>query len=76
MTTFPTVKADLVIRFLNELGFLEVRQRGSHKFFRHSDGRTCVVPYHKGEDLGHGILRKILNDAEVSKAGFSEWLQG
>ncbi|MBI5189543.1 MAG: type II toxin-antitoxin system HicA family toxin [Nitrospirae bacterium] len=76
MTTFPTVRADLIIKFLHEQGFRETRQKGSHKFFRHPDGRTCVVPFHKGEDLGHGILRKILNDAEYSKTDFAAWLQG
>lgn len=73
MTTFPAVRADSLIKFLNELGFSEVRQKGSHRFFRHPDGRTCVVPYHKGEDLGRGILRKILNDIEVSKEEFLKW---
>ena len=76
MTSFPTVKADRLINFLKNQGFYETRQKGSHKFFRHSDGRTCVVPFHKGEDLGKGILRKILNDIEVSKEDFLKWYTG
>lgn len=73
MTTFPSVKADRLIKFLNDRGFIESRQKGSHKFFRHPDGRTCTVPFHKGEDLGKGILRKILNDIEVPKEEFLKW---
>jgi predicted RNA binding protein YcfA (HicA-like mRNA interferase family) len=36
---------------LNALGFVEVRQRGSHKQFRHVDGRGTTVPFHKGRDI-------------------------
>ena len=63
-----------VIRFLESLGFVQVRQKGSHKFFRRADGRTATVPDHKGEDLGRGILAKILRDAGVKPAEFLAWL--
>jgi predicted RNA binding protein YcfA (HicA-like mRNA interferase family) len=63
-----------VVRFLESLGFVQVRQKGSHKFFRHADGRTATVPDHKGEDLGRGILAKILRDAGVKPAEFLAWL--
>jgi predicted RNA binding protein YcfA (HicA-like mRNA interferase family) len=56
------------------LGFAQTRQRGSHKFFRHPDGRTATVPDHRGEDLGRGILAKILRDAETSPEEFLAWL--
>ncbi len=49
------------------------RQKGSHKFFRHPDGRTATVPDHKGEDLGRGITNKILKDAEATREDFLEW---
>jgi len=68
------VQARQVIRFLESLGFVQVRQKGSHKFFRHQDGRTATVPEHKGEDLGRGILAKILRDAGVKPAEFLAWL--
>jgi predicted RNA binding protein YcfA (HicA-like mRNA interferase family) len=68
------VRPSEVIRFLDSLGFRQVRQRGSHKFFRHPDGRTATVPDHKGEDLGRGILAKILRDAGAKPAEFLGWL--
>ena len=34
---------------------------------RHADGRATVVPVHKGEDLGSGILSKILRDIDLSR---------
>ena len=63
-----------VVRFLESLGFVQARQKGSHRFFRHPDGRTATVPDHKGEDLGRGILAKILRDAGARTAEFLAWL--
>jgi len=68
------VRAREVIRFLESLGLIQVRQKGSHKFFRHTDGRTATVPDHRGEDLGPGILAKILRDAGAKPADFLKWL--
>ena len=74
MTRLHAVRARDIIRFLEYLGFEQVRQKGSHRFFRHRDGRTATVPEHRGEDLGRGILAKILRDAESSPAQFLAWL--
>jgi predicted RNA binding protein YcfA (HicA-like mRNA interferase family) len=74
LTRLHPVRAREVIRFLESLGFVQVRQKGSHKFFRHPDGRTATVPDHRGEDLGRGILAKILRDAESSAQEFLDWL--
>jgi predicted RNA binding protein YcfA (HicA-like mRNA interferase family) len=68
------VRAREVVRFLESLEFVQVRQKGSHKFFRHQDGRTATVPDHKGEDLGRGILAKILRDAGVKPVECLAWL--
>ena len=56
----------VIIRILKKLGFSPIRQRGSHIFFRHSDGRSTVVPFHKGEEISKGLLNKILQDIEIS----------
>ena len=74
MTRLHPVRAREVIRFLEPLGIVQVRQKGSHKFFRHPDGRTATVPDHRGEDLGRGILAKIVRDAESSAQEFLDWL--
>ncbi len=75
MNRISTITAKLMINFLHTLGFEQVRQRGSHKFFKHPDGRTAIVPDHKGEDLGRGITNKILKDIEVAKEDFLNWCQ-
>jgi predicted RNA binding protein YcfA (HicA-like mRNA interferase family) len=61
-----------VVEALKRAGFLVIRQRGSHVFLRHPDGRATVVPVHKGEELGRGILRRIIHDIELTRKEFLE----
>lgn len=56
-----------LIKQLNIRGFSIVRIRGSHHFMRHPDGRRTVVPVHRSETLGPGLLLKILKDVELLK---------
>ncbi len=74
MPKFPIITPDTMIKFLKYLGFIEIRQKGSHKFFKHIDNRTATIPYHKGEDLGRGLIIKILKDIEIGKDTFLDWL--
>jgi predicted RNA binding protein YcfA (HicA-like mRNA interferase family) len=48
------------------LGFVEVRQRGSHKQYRHADGRGTTVPFHSARDIAPSLLRKIARDIGLS----------
>ncbi len=73
MPRMPTISAKIMIAFLHHHEFTMVRQKGSHKFFRHADGRTATVPDHPGEDLGRGLTHKILHDMELSRDDFLEW---
>jgi predicted RNA binding protein YcfA (HicA-like mRNA interferase family) len=61
-----------VAKRLGDLGFHPVRQSGSHEIFKHTDGRMTVVPNHPGEDIGRGLLRKIIRDLDVSVNEFME----
>ena len=72
MSRVPSMTGKQLIGALKRLGFQQVRIRGSHRYLRHPDGRTTVVPAHAGETIGPGLLSKILRDAEMSKAELSE----
>ena len=63
-----------VIQILEQIGFEKIRQRGSHVFFRHPDGRTTIVPVHKGEDIGRGLLQEIIKDTKLTKEEFLKYL--
>ncbi|NLS76955.1 MAG: type II toxin-antitoxin system HicA family toxin [Chloroflexi bacterium] len=62
MPPCPVLKPREVMRLLIKLGFVEVRQRGSHKQFRHPDGRCTTVPFHGERDLSPILLRQIARD--------------
>ncbi|NLX99542.1 MAG: type II toxin-antitoxin system HicA family toxin [Rhodopirellula sp.] len=62
MSKVPVLKPQEVAARLEKLGFIEVRQRGSHKQFRHFDGRCTTVPFHKGRDISPILLRQIARD--------------
>ena len=67
----PSLTARQLVLFLKEQGFVEVRQEGSHLTLRReSDGRTITVPVHTGQDLGRGLLHRILRDAGFSVEDF------
>ena len=51
-------------------GFTEARQRGSHKQYRHPDGRGTTVPFHSGRDISPTLLRKIAADVHVTVEEF------
>jgi len=68
----PVLKPREVVARLERLGFAEVRQRGSHKQFRHADGRVTTVPMHAGRDISPSLLRQICRDIRIPVGEFVE----
>ncbi len=62
MSNISVLKPQEVVRILENLEFAQVRQKGSHKQFRHEDGRATTVPFHKGRDISPRLLRQIASD--------------
>lgn len=75
MTKLPSLTGKEIISSLKKVGFIVYRQKGSHVFLKHSDGRSTVVPIHSGETIGPGLLSKILRDLEMAKDDFSKILE-
>ncbi len=71
MSRLLRIRATEAIAALKKVGFNVVRVRGSHHVLAHADGRMTVVPVHAGEDLGPGLLRQILRDADLTSDQFS-----
>jgi predicted RNA binding protein YcfA (HicA-like mRNA interferase family) len=65
MTRTPRgLSARQFIRALEADGFVLQRVRGSHRIFRHTDGRRVVVAYHGLSDaFPIGTLRAMITDA-------------
>lgn len=72
MPKLTPARPDEVVRVLERLGFIRIRQSGSHAIYHHPDGRWTTIPMRKGKDLGKGILRKILKDVELTVEEFQE----
>jgi predicted RNA binding protein YcfA (HicA-like mRNA interferase family) len=70
MTKPPVLKPKEVVAILEKLGFEEVRQRGSHKQYRHADGRRTTVPFHAGRDISPILLRQIAKDVSLTVEEF------
>jgi predicted RNA binding protein YcfA (HicA-like mRNA interferase family) len=60
-----------VLARLLRAGFVEVRQTGSHKILRHTDGRQTFIAMHPGT-LPTGTFRKILKQARLTEEQFRE----
>ena len=61
------VKIKEILKILKKDGWQEVRQKGSHKQFKHpSKSGLVTVSYHKmSEDLAPGTLNSILKQAQL-----------
>ena len=67
MPKLPVLSGAEVIKALEQLGFKQVRQRGSHLVLRRGSSGT-VVPLHKPVKIG--TLAGILRQAGVSQDEF------
>lgn len=75
MSKLPSLNGKKLISLLQKLGFEVIRIKGSHHFLKHKDGRATVIPVHSNEDLGPGIISKIIRDIELSKEEFEKLLR-
>ena len=66
MSRLVLISAAELEKLLFKLGFLKTRQKGSHASYRHLDGRTTTIPFHKGKDLSRPLLRDILREINIS----------
>lgn len=67
MPKLPRVSGAAVMRALDRLGFVKLRQSGSHVIMRRG-AKGCVVPMH--DEVKVGTLAGILRQADVSPDEF------
>ncbi len=68
MTKLPILSGKEVCKALSKMGFNPIRQKGSHVFMKHTDGRSTVVPMNT--QIGRGLLKRILNEIDVDTDEF------
>jgi len=75
MTRLPMLDFRAMEKALLRLGFKPVRQKGSHVFYRHPDGRTTTLPNHPGRDLARPLIREVLREIELTPEQFKGVLE-
>ena len=75
MSRLPIVNFKKMEKLLLRLGFKVVRQKGSHLFYRHPDGRTTTLPSHSGRDLARPLIREVLREIDITPEQFRKQLE-
>ena len=70
MSRLPIIDSKKFEKVLFTLGFVFVRQKGSHAYYKHPDGRYTTPPHHPGRDLGRSLIHKILREINVTPEDF------
>mgnify|MGYP001574165130 CR=1 FL=1 len=74
MSKLPVIDSKRFEKLLLKIGFISARQKGSHVFYRHPDGRYTTLPHHRGNDLGRPLIRQILREINLTPDEFQDWL--
>jgi predicted RNA binding protein YcfA (HicA-like mRNA interferase family) len=69
MPKLPSVSGAEAVKALKRLGFVFLRQSGSHAILRRGS-QGCVVPMHR--EISQGTLRGVLKQAGVTDEEFKE----
>ncbi|MEN9686629.1 MAG: hypothetical protein RLZZ28_2415 [Bacteroidota bacterium] len=55
------MKSAELVRCVLKAGWIEIRQSGSHKIFKHPQtGEIIAVPFHSSKEMGTGLAKKLL----------------
>ena len=71
MAKLPKLTGKEVAKAGEKFGFVYSHTTGSHMVYKHPDGRKTTIPHHAGEEIGPGLLNKILKrDLGISRDEF------
>ena len=71
----PRVTARKVIGVLERLGFVLVRQSGSHAIYKNAAGIRITVPVHSKKILHPKVLKGVLKDTGLSVDDFRQLMK-
>ena len=71
MAKLPLLTGREVAKVVEKLGFIFDHQTGSHMVYKHPDGRKTTIPHHSREEIGPGLLTKIIkHDLKITREDF------
>jgi len=75
LAKLPRLTGKEVAKVVEKLGFIYSHTTGSHMVYKHPDGRKTTIPHHAGEDIGPGLLNKIIKkDLGITREEFMKYL--
>ncbi|HAX62405.1 MAG TPA: type II toxin-antitoxin system HicA family toxin [Elusimicrobia bacterium] len=70
----PRITAKETLKIVEKLGFILVRQSGSHKIYRNSEGKRLTIPFHSGKIIHPKVLKSIITDCNLTVEEFLKYL--
>jgi len=72
----PRLTGKELAKIVEKFGFIYSHTTGSHMVYKHQDGRRTTIPNHAGEELGPGLLNKIIKrDLGITREEFMRHLK-
>ena len=75
MSKLQIINAEKMEKLLFLLGFEKIRQKGSHAFYKHPDGRTTTIPHHRSRVLARPLVREILREIKITVDDYNLYLK-
>lgn len=75
MSKLKIIDARMMEKLLFKIGFQKIRQKGSHAFYKHRDGRVTTLPHHQGRVLARPLIREILREIKMSVDEYNDYLE-
>ena len=66
-------RASELAKIAKKIGFVKVRQKGSHARWKHPDGRATTIPVHGKAEIGGWLFYEILEQLGITETEFDEW---
>lgn len=71
MSRLPRLTGKELAKVVERFGFVYSHTTGSHMVYKHPDGRMTTIPHHAGEEIGPGLLNKIIKkDLRITREEF------
>ena len=76
MAKLPRLTGKQLAKIVEKVGFLYSHTTGSHMIYKHTDGRRTTIPHHSGEEIGPGLLNKIIkHDLRIDREEFLKYVK-
>jgi len=73
LAKLPRLTGKELAKIIEKLGFIYDHTTGSHMVYKHIDGRKTTIPNHAREEIGPGLLLKIIKrDLQISREEFED----